>query len=171
RREPQHAAAPALRRLELEDRLERIGAGAHDGTGRRAAGIDGETGRPRPLHPRHQSIHDRIGTTQRVDVPAQCQHIAPMAVGVEQALERSDIAAGQSLLEPGKPVRYMLVFSWRTDVLHHTTGLAPPSTLMATPVMNEPASEHRKQAMRANSSALPMRPSGMRPAMPFRNSS
>ena len=53
-----------------------------------------------------------------------------------------------------------------------TTGLAPPSTLMATPVMNEPASEHRKQAMRANSSALPMRPSGMRPlAMPARNSS
>ena len=53
----------------------------------------------------------------------------------------------------------------------HTTGLAPPSTLIATPVMNEPASEQRKQAMRANSSALPMRPIGMRPlAMPSRNS-
>ena len=53
-----------------------------------------------------------------------------------------------------------------------TTGLAPPSTLMATPVMKEPASEHRKQAMRANSSDLPMRPIGMRPlAMPSRNCS
>lgn len=55
--------------------------------------------------------------------------------------------------------------------LAYTTGLAPPSTLIATPVMNEPASEQRKQAMRANSSALPMRPIGMRPlAMPSRNS-
>src|SRR5207302_7250369 len=43
---------------------------------------------------------------------------------------------------------------------HYTTGERPPSTLMAVPVMNDPCSEARKQARLANSSAVPIRPSG-----------
>ena len=41
-----------------------------------------------------------------------------------------------------------------------TTGDAPPSMLIAAPVVKPARSEHRKQAMAANYSALPMRPIG-----------
>ena len=41
-----------------------------------------------------------------------------------------------------------------------TTGLAPPSMLIAVPVVKPAWSLHRKQAMAANSSALPIRPIG-----------
>src|SRR5262249_35291450 len=43
----------------------------------------------------------------------------------------------------------------------HTTGERPPSTLIAVPVMYDPWSDASKQARLANSSAVPMRPSGV----------
>src|SRR5256885_9246577 len=45
-----------------------------------------------------------------------------------------------------------------------TTGDIPPSTLIAVPVMKPALSEARKQAILANSSAAPMRPSAISPA-------
>src|SRR3954453_16300156 len=45
-------------------------------------------------------------------------------------------------------------------VCRHTTGVAPPSMLIAVPVVNPAWSLHRKQAIAANSSALPIRPNG-----------
>src|ERR671932_299911 len=41
----------------------------------------------------------------------------------------------------------------------HTTGLAPPSMLIAVPVVNPATSLHTKQDIAANSSGLPIRPS------------
>src|SRR6266851_153558 len=43
----------------------------------------------------------------------------------------------------------------------YQTGEAPPSTLIAVPVTNAAASETSRHARFANSSGLPMRPSGM----------
>ena len=52
-----------------------------------------------------------------------------------------------------------------------TTGEAPPSMLIAAPVVKPARSEHRKHAIAANSSALPMRPMGTLAPILARNSS
>ena len=53
----------------------------------------------------------------------------------------------------------------------HTTGDAPPSMLIAVPVVKPARSEQRKHAIAANSSALPMRPKGILAAIFAVNSS
>jgi uncharacterized protein with HEPN domain len=61
-------------------------------------------------------------------------------------------------------LRAQVAAPWTNWATHgsrdQTTGLAPPSMLIAVPVVKPAWSLHRKQAIAANSSALPIRPTG-----------
>src|SRR5207245_3184777 len=85
--EAQHAAAATLRRFKAKDGFDRIGAGAPHVAGRSAIEVYLETRRTRAAGMRCKLAHNRIRAADRLDVPAQGEHIAPMAVSMKQPLE------------------------------------------------------------------------------------
>ena len=109
----------------------------------------------------------RIGSVFRLSLLRCRQATAAEREHDEHGCERS------SELHRHSPFRGLPRNSNREDARPcHTTGERPPSTLIAQPVTYEAASETRKQAMLANSSARPMRPNGTgRPACAMKSSS
>ncbi len=58
------------------------------------------------LHVRHlpgQHVRDRLASFVRLDVPGEGDQVAPVTIGHEQRLRRSDVRGGQGLLEPREP--------------------------------------------------------------------
>ena len=104
-REQAHdAAAAADRGFESEHRLDGVGAGAHHLARRPALGIDGKAARHRASNVRPQLPQDRSRAVDGLDVPAQRQHIAPIAIGVEQRIQQAVVGARQRVLELGEPI-------------------------------------------------------------------
>jgi hypothetical protein len=85
RRQPHDAVAAPVLGLEPEDRLDRVAAGAHHLARRRAVWIDLDMRRPARGA---QSLHDGVAAADRLEPPGERQHVAPMAVSVEQGRER-----------------------------------------------------------------------------------
>src|SRR5438445_355793 len=104
RNKTQYSIAAAFGRLELEDRLDRLGAGARHMAWRSPTGICPETSRMGSRGMRFQLSKNSLQAVHRPDVPGQGQYIAPMAVGMEQRLERGVVASRKSLLERRKPM-------------------------------------------------------------------
>ena len=102
--EAQDSAAAAGRGFEPEDRLDRAGARACHAPGRGPLGIGSETGWTGPAGMRFQLPENGVAAVDRPDAPGQGQHVAPMAIGVEQGPERDVVGFRQSPLEPGQPM-------------------------------------------------------------------
>ncbi len=102
--QPHDTVAATGRRLEFEDRLDRLSAGAHHSAGRGALGIDAEVMRRAAAGMRGQFLEDREGAVDGLDVPAQRQHVAPVAVGMEKRLQQHIVGARQRILELHKPI-------------------------------------------------------------------
>ena len=103
-RQTQHAAALAHGGLEAEDRLDALRARACHVARRSAIGIGPEAGRPDPLGVRSQLFGNGVHAADRADAPSQRQYIAPMTVGMKQALEQCFIARRERVLEPCEPM-------------------------------------------------------------------
>ena len=71
---------------------------------RGAVGIRFETGRLHPAALRDQRARDGIEAADGLDVPGEGEHIAPMAVGNKQALERRVVPCRERLPEPRQPM-------------------------------------------------------------------
>ena len=97
------AAAPDIG-LELEDGLDCVGAGAHHLARRGAVRVDCKAAGHRAAGQRRQRFQDRVGAIERLDVPAQRQHVAPIAVGVEQLIQQGVIGLSERFLELCKPI-------------------------------------------------------------------
>src|SRR5262249_57996649 len=82
RSEPQPAAAATLRRFKAKDGFDRISAGAPDVAGRSAMQVYLETPRTRPAGTHCKLAHNRIRAADRLDVPGEGEHIAPMAISM-----------------------------------------------------------------------------------------
>ncbi len=104
RDQPQDTAAAALAGFKPEDRLDRAGAGAGHPARRGAIGIDPETaGRGRD-GAGFQFPQDRVRAVDRLQVPAQRQRVAPVAVGVEQGFEQAVVRCRERAFELRQPV-------------------------------------------------------------------
>ncbi len=101
--EPQHAAAVAVRRCKLEDRLDGVGARARHPARRGAIRIDRKLSRPCAAGLRRQLVDNSVGAIDRRDAPRQRQHIAPVALCMKQGFKPSMIGFGESLLELCQP--------------------------------------------------------------------
>src|SRR5207245_2545480 len=82
--------------LELEDRLDRVSAGARHMAGRSPMRIGPETGRMGAPGMRLQLLKYSFPAVDRPDVPGQGQHVAPMAVGMKERLEQDLVASRKS---------------------------------------------------------------------------
>ena len=85
------------RGLELEDRLDRVGAGAHHLARRPAVGIDRKAAWRGARGACLQLVQDRVGAVDGLDVPAQRQHVAPIAVGMKQRVRADRRRAAPAL--------------------------------------------------------------------------
>jgi hypothetical protein len=101
---PQDSAAAALGGLESEDRFDRLGARTRHIAGRRAVAIDTETSRAGVAGVGFELSENGGPAVDRPDAPGQGQHIAPMAIGMKQALEQRAVVSCESLLEPREPM-------------------------------------------------------------------
>src|SRR5437879_8109487 len=71
--------------------------------GRSPVRIGPETGRMGAPGMRLQLLKYSFPAVDRPDVPGQGQHVAPMAVGMEERLEQDVVASCKSLLERREP--------------------------------------------------------------------
>ena len=103
RNQPQDSAAAALQRLEREDRLHCGCACARDAAWRGAIGINPEIRRSGPSV-LIQLGDDRIRAFDRANVPCERQHIAPIALVMEQRLQRRTAGLHQCAFELREPI-------------------------------------------------------------------
>ena len=99
-REPQDAGAAALCRFKVEDRLDRIGAGAAHVAGRRPVRVEFEASWTGARGVRWKLAQDRIRPVDGLDLPRQGEHIAPMAASVKERLEAGATRHGERPFEP-----------------------------------------------------------------------
>ena len=104
RGQPHNAVAAALPGFELEDRLDRAGAGARHLARRRAIGIDRKPAGRGADGVSLQLLQDRVRAVDGLDVPAQRQHVAPIAVGMKQRFQRAVVRLRERVLELRQPV-------------------------------------------------------------------
>src|SRR5207247_4302957 len=84
RTKTQYSVAAALIRLELEDRLDRVAAGARHMAGRSPMRISPETGRMGSPGMRFQLAKHGLPAVDRPHVPGQGQQMRAMAVGLNE---------------------------------------------------------------------------------------
>src|SRR6185369_17797925 len=113
--------------LEPENGLDRVGAGPHHLARRGAIGGDGKAARRHAARQRRQRLQDGVSAIQRLDVPAQRQHVAPVAVRMEQCLQQGFIGLSERFLELRKPV----VGGYRTVVRPVEHGRYPSPAVCA----------------------------------------
>ena len=71
---------------------------------RGAVRVDRKAGGRQTAGQRRQFSQDGIGAVEGLDIPAQRQHVAPVAVGMEQGFQRAVVRLRQRLLELAKPI-------------------------------------------------------------------
>jgi hypothetical protein len=104
RPQAQHAVRPHAAGLEPEEGFDDTRAGAGDAAGRRAPGIDLESGRACAVP--YQRLADFAAAADGLDLPGERQEVAPVSVGQEQGCQRRVVRCGQSLLETCEPLAY-----------------------------------------------------------------
>jgi hypothetical protein len=72
--------------------------------GRGTGGVDRKTCRPGAAGMRVQFSQNRVRAADRLDVPAQRQHVAPMAVGMKQGFEQAAAGRCERAFELRQPV-------------------------------------------------------------------
>jgi hypothetical protein len=102
--QPHDSAAAADGGFELEDCFDCGRARALHGAGRGTGRVDRETCRPGAARIRVQLAQDRVRAADRLDVPAQRQHVAPMAVGMKQGFEQAVVGFCERAFELRQPV-------------------------------------------------------------------
>ena len=102
--EPQDSATATVRGFKPKDRLDRVGARAHDVAGRSPIGSDPETGRSGAADTRFQLSQNGVRAVHRFDVPGKRQHIAPMAVGMKQRVEQTVVGLYKGPFELREPI-------------------------------------------------------------------
>ena len=102
--EADDAVAAGLRGLEGEDGFDGVDAGAGDLARRRALGVDAEVRGGELGGGCLQLGKDFRRAGDGADVPGQRQHVAPVAVGVEERGERGLISRAERAFEAGEPV-------------------------------------------------------------------
>ncbi len=104
RDQPDNSAAAPHTSLELEDRFDRVGARAHHLARRPAVRIDRKRRRHGAAGVGPQLFQDLVRAVDGLDVPAQCQHVAPVALLVKQGFQRAVIGLSQRGFELRQPV-------------------------------------------------------------------
>ena len=102
--QPHDSAAAADSGFEFEHCLDRSGACARHHAGRGSVGVDRETCRLGTAGMRVQLRQDRVRAADGLEVPAQRQHVAPMAVGMKQGFEQPAAGFRQRGFELRQPV-------------------------------------------------------------------
>src|SRR5207249_105255 len=100
----QQAAAAAGGRLEAEDRLDAFRAGARRMARRGARRIGAKAGSAHARRFERELRSDRASAAQGADLPAERQHVAPVAVGAEERYKRGSVARIERVLEAREPV-------------------------------------------------------------------
>ncbi len=103
RSQAQHAAAAADGGFEAEDRFERFRARARHAPRRRSLRVHLKARRLGARGVRLQLACNAIETADGPDLPRQREHIAPMAIGMEQCFEGLLVGARNRLLELREP--------------------------------------------------------------------
>ena len=102
--EADNATAAAKSGLETKQRFGVLRTGTRDLTRRGAVRVEREVGGADVVRLRAQRRCDRLRAAHRLDGPRERQHIAPIAVGNEEILQRSRVGASERALELREPL-------------------------------------------------------------------
>jgi hypothetical protein len=103
RDQPQNPAAASDGSFEFENRFDGAAARARDVARRRAVRINSEILWRRGPGAGLQFFQDGIGAVDRLQGPAQRQHVAPKTVGMKQGAQRAAIGPGDCAFEMRQP--------------------------------------------------------------------
>src|SRR5262249_40290937 len=151
-------------RLDVGRRSHHVAQGR--GVGRAVPGADGRP--PRPADPRPRGggqphrLHPRV--LRRPVARSLVVRAVPRATGDRRRLHggaRRPPARPRALGGHPREVRRADRVRAAAVAARYASAIAPPSTTMWAPVMNEASSEARNRAQRAMSSGSPTRPSGI----------